>query len=138
MDDIIDLLREHCEHIPVPLDLPTEDDLIDVEEHLYLSLPADYREFLLSVSDVVLGSLEPTTAADRHSHTYIPDVAAEAWSIGLPRHLIPICQHAADYFCIDPDGVIVHWSRGRLTDRQWENIWVWAEQVWLASDTRSR
>lgn len=138
MDEIIDLLRERCADIPVPLDLPTEDDLIDVEEQLFLSLPAEYREFLLNASDVVFGAIEPTTAADPHSHTYIPDVAAEAWNAGLPRHLIPICQQNSDYFCIDPDGVILHWSRGRLSDKQWENIWEWVERVWLASSNNLR
>lgn len=138
MDEIIDTLRERCEKIPVPLDLPTEDDLIDVEEQLFLTLPAEYREFLLSVSDVVYGAIEPTTAADPHSHTYIPDVAAEAWNNGLPRHLIPICQRDAEYFCIDPDGVVLHWSRGRFSDQQWENIWEWVERVWLAGDLSSR
>lgn len=131
MDEIIDTLRERCEQIPVPLDLPTEDDLLDVEEQLFLSLPKDYREFLLNVSDVVYGAIEPTTAADPHSHNYIPEVAAQAWSNGLPRHLIPICQRGAEYFCIDPDGAVSHWSRGRFSEEQWESIWEWAEQVWL-------
>lgn len=136
MDEIIDALREHSEKIPVPLDLPTEDDLIDVEEQLFLTLPTEYREFLLSVSDVVLGAIEPTTAADPHSHTYIPEVAAEAWNSGLPRHLIPICQRGNEYFCIDPDGEVLLWSQGEFLDQQWESIWEWAVQVWLG-ETKS-
>ncbi len=138
MEEIIEALRDRCEKIPVPLDLPTEDDLIDVEEQLFLTLPAEYREFLLSVSDVVFGAVEPTTAADPHAHNYIPDVAAEAWNNGMPRHLIPICQRDTEYFCIDPEGVVMQWSRGRLSDHQWENIWEWAERVWLSGETGPR
>ena len=138
MDEIIDALRERCEQIPVPLELPTEDDLIDVEEQLFLSLPKEYREFLFSVSDVVFGSIEPTTAADAHSHTYIPEVAAEAWNNGLPRHLIPICQRGSEYFCIDPDGIVLRWAHGRLSDQQWESIWEWAERVWLTGGANLR
>jgi hypothetical protein len=134
MDEIISALRERSEQVPVQLDLPTEDDLIDVEEQLFLSLPTEYREFLLSVSDVVYGSLEPTTAADPHSHTYLPDVAAEAWNIGLPRHLIPICQKGEDYFCVDPDGIVHLWSRGKFAEPQWESVWEWASAIWLGDE----
>jgi hypothetical protein len=134
MDEIISALRERSEQVPVQLDLPTEDDLIDVEEQLFLSLPTEYREFLLCVSDVVYGSLEPTTAADPHSHTYLPDVAAEAWNIGLPRHLIPICQKGEDYFCVDPDGIVHLWSRGKFAEPQWESVWEWASAIWLGDE----
>lgn len=134
MDEIISALRERSEQVPVQLDLPTEDDLIDVEEQLFLSLPTEYREFLLSVSDVVYDSLEPTTAADPHSHTYLPDVAAEAWNIGLPRHLIPICQKGEDYFCVDPDGIVHLWSRGKFAEPQWESVWEWASAIWLGDE----
>lgn len=131
MDEVIQELRRLSEPTPVPLDLPTEDDLIDVEEQIYLTLPKEYREFLLLVSDVVLGSIEPATAADRQSHTYLPEMAAEAWMEGLPRYSIPICKVAGGYFCIHEDGVVQKWHQGRLLDQEWESIWVWAYDVWL-------
>lgn len=131
VEEIIQALRERNAPVPVPLDLPTEEDLIDVEERLFLTLPREYREFLLTVSDVIYGSLEPATAADPNSHTYLPDLAAEAWNQGLPRHMIPICQYEGGYFCIDPDGGIHLWKDRRFADPQWENIWYWAEEVWL-------
>ena len=131
MDEIIQALREHSEDVPVPLDLPTEDDLMDVEEHLFLSLPREYREFLLSVSDVIYGSTEPATAADPNSHTYLPDLAADAWNQGLPRHMIPICRNGRGYYCIDPDGGVHLWLDRKFASRQWEGIWAWANEVWL-------
>jgi hypothetical protein len=134
MDEVIQELRERSESTPVTLDLPTEDDLIDVQEQIYLTLPAEYREFLLSVSDVVLGSIEPSTAADRQSHTYLPEVAAEAWQAGLPRYLIPICRVTNGYFCMHEDGVIQKWQQGKLVEQEWESIWQWAYDVWLGQD----
>lgn len=131
MDEIIQALRERNEEVPVPLDLPSEEDLKDVEERLLITLPWEYREFLSSVSDVVYGSIEPATAADPHAHTYLPDLAAEAWDLGMPRHLVPICQSGRGYYCIDPDGVVYLWSEKKLADRDWESIWAWAQEVWL-------
>ena len=34
MEDVIDLLHELAEDVPVPLDLPDEDDLVEIEEAL--------------------------------------------------------------------------------------------------------
>lgn len=131
MEDIIQQLRDRAEEVPVPLDLPTEDDLLDVEEQLFLTLPREYREFLLTASDMVVGSLEPATAADRSSYTYLPEVAAEAWDAGLPRHLIPICRKTSGYYCIDPDGVVLSWMSGRFAEKEWDSVWEWVEEVWL-------
>lgn len=133
MEDIIQALRDRCETVPVPLDLPTEETLIDVEEQMLISLPREYREFLLTVSDVVYGSIEPATAADSHSHTYLPDLAAEAWNLGLPRHAIPICKHDRHYYCIDPEGTVCLWTPKGFTEQEWESIWEWASEVWLKS-----
>ena len=40
IDEVLDLLREHNEPVPVPLELPDEDRLVEIEEELLLSLPA--------------------------------------------------------------------------------------------------
>lgn len=131
MDEIVQELRDRAEPTPVPLDLPSEEDLLDVEQQILLTLPRDYREFMLCVSDVVLGSIEPATAADPQSHTYLPDMAADAWDAGLPRDLIPICQAPAGYFCINQDGLIRRWQHGEIEDKEWESIWDWVCDVWL-------
>lgn len=131
MDAVIEELRSKSEETPVKLDLPTEDDLLNVEEQIFLTLPAEYREFLLSVSDVVLGSVEPATAADPHAHTYLPDMAAEAWLAGLPRHLIPVCEVTGGYYCIDDNGLVGKWQNGKFSEEEWESIWDWACDIWL-------
>ncbi|NLD15392.1 MAG: SMI1/KNR4 family protein [Gammaproteobacteria bacterium] len=133
MEDVIELLREHNQPVPVPLELPTDDDLLDVQEQILIHLPHELREFLLEVSDVVYGHLEPVTASDPHSHTYLPEVAATAWDLGLPRHLVPLCQEGDLYFAVEPDGEVLCWSvrEGDYLDDEWESVWHWARDYWL-------
>ena len=126
MEDVIELLIEANEPVPVPLELPDEDQLIVIEEELSLSLPDDLRVFLLTVSDVVCGSVEPTTVTDPSSHTYLPEMAAMAWSIGLP-----ICEDQGAYYFIDQEGGVGFWD-GEIGDDAWESIWHWCREVWLA------
>ena len=63
MEDILELLQERNQKVPVPLDLPDYDDLVDVEEAILISLPDEYKQFLLEASDIVCGSIEPATCA---------------------------------------------------------------------------
>lgn len=136
MEDVIELLREHAESIPVPLELPNDDDLLDIQEQLLLHIPYDFREFLLLVSDVVLGHLEPVTASDPHCHTYLPEVTATAWELGLPRHCLPLCQEGDNYYAVDPEGQVLFWSYATQEfdeDLSWESVWHWARDCWLAS-----
>ena len=131
MHDVIEKLRELNEDIPVPLELPDFDQLVEVEEQLLIPIPSDLKEYLLHASDVVYGSLEPVTASDPGSHCYLPEVAAHAWSIGVPRELIPICQLGEDFYCISQEGEVVFWQDGELCEDGWESFWHWVEQVWL-------
>lgn len=133
MEEILELLRDHNVQVPVPLELPDEDRLVEIEEEILLPIPRDVRSFLLEASDVIYGSLEPVTAADPYSHTYLPEVTATAWAHGVPRHLLPICEDHGDYYCSEPEGEIVYWRNGELTDDTWPSIWQWARDVWLES-----
>ena len=85
MEEIIEQLREANEPVPVPLELPDEDLLVEIEEQLFIDIPFVFKEFLLTVSDVVYGSLEPVTVTDPQSHTYLPDVAANASAASTAR-----------------------------------------------------
>lgn len=135
MEDVIELLRERNETVPVPLDLPDVDDLVVIQEELLIHLPYDYKEFLLTVSDVICGSIEPATVADPQSHTHLPDIAAQAWDIGVPRYLIPICEHRGNYYCIAQDGEVSLWTPETEGEGEetWNSIWQWAREVWLES-----
>lgn len=133
MEDVIDELRERNEPVPVPLELPDEETLVEIEEQLFISLPFELREFLLNVSDVVYGSLEPVTAADPQSHTYLPDVAANAWDAGLPRDMLPICQDGDDYYVVSIEDEVMLWDAetGEYSDQTWDSVWYWVRDVWL-------
>lgn len=133
MNDVIEKLQELNEPVPVPLELPSFDQLVDVEEQILIPLPADLKEYLLEASNVIFGSIEPVTVADPYSHTYLPEVTSYAWSIGLPRELVPICQISDDFYCIDQDGQIHFWQNGDFTEDPWDSFWDWAEDVWLHS-----
>ena len=136
MEDIIEQLRECNEPVSVTLELPDEDLLVEIEEQLYMSIPADMRVYLLEVSDVVYGALEPVTVTDERSHTFLPDVAAQAWNVGMPRHLLPVCAYGEGFYCIDPDGKVQYWDGHDLGpdangESEWDSIWHWVQQVWL-------
>lgn len=133
MQETLKRLRASHQPIPVALELPDHDQLVDVEEELLLQIPRDMRDYLLHGSDVVYGSLEPVTAADPHSHTYLPEVAAVAWSVGLPRHLVPLCEVNGNYYCVEPDGEVRFWRDDELTDESWSDVWQWVREVWLES-----
>lgn len=135
MEDVIELLREQSENIPVPLELPEEEDLVLIEEELFLPLPFEFREFLLKVSDVVYGTIEPVTVADPQSHTYLPEVAAMAWSLGVSRELIPLCETANGYYCVSPEGEVsfINPDTGEIGEDEWPSIWHWVKDVWLES-----
>ena len=135
MEEIIEELRERNEPVPVPLELPDEEMLVDVQEQILIHLPFVLREYLLTVSDVVYGRLEPVTASDPHAHTYLPEVASVAWDRGLPRDLVPLCQDGDDYYAVDAEGEVFLWqaASGELAEETWETVWHWCRDVWLES-----
>ncbi|NLC99640.1 MAG: SMI1/KNR4 family protein [Gammaproteobacteria bacterium] len=136
MEEVIDELRERNEPVPVALELPDEECLVEIQEQILIHLPFALREFLLTVSDVVYGRLEPVTASDPHSHTYLPEVTSTAWDLGLPRNLIPLCYDAPIYYVVDDEeGEVLAWDEEsqEMQDETWESVWHWVRDVWLES-----
>lgn len=133
MEDVLDELRERALDLAVPLELPDEDTLVEIEEQILIPIPYEFREFLLQVSDVVYGSMEPVTVTDAQTHTYLPEVAATAWDLGFPRELVPLCEHHGEYYGVAEDGEVVRWADGEVTEDSWPSVWLWARDVWLES-----
>lgn len=135
MEDVIEQLREANEPVPVALELPDEDLLVEIQELLLIHIPDDMKAFLLTVSDVVYGSLEPVTVTDPQSHTYLPEVAANAWDAGMPREYVPLCQDGDNYYAVEEDGTVLLWDGDEeaVTDETWDSVWTWARDVWLES-----
>ena len=121
--------------VAVPLELPEEECLVEIQEQILIHIPFGLREFLLTVSDVVYGHLEPVTASDPNAHTYLPEVTATAWDLGVPRWLVPICQDGRNYYVVDPEGEVFLWEADteELADESWETVWHWVRDVWLES-----
>ncbi|WP_086929343.1 SMI1/KNR4 family protein [Agarilytica rhodophyticola] len=132
MEEILEELRELSEDVSVALELPTEDDLVLIEEEILISLPHALRVFLLEASDIIYGSIEPVTAADPRSHTHLPEVAAQAWSMGMPREYIPIAEYDGGYACIAEDGKVSFWSSNGMLENKWDDFWLWCRDVWMA------
>ncbi|MEI6858492.1 MAG: SMI1/KNR4 family protein [Shewanella sp.] len=133
MHEIIEQLQELSETVPTPLELPTFEQIVVVEEEILMPLPAELKEYLLYASDVIYGTLEPVTASDPYSHTYLAEVTAYAWSIGMSREYVAICQQGNRFYCIDQEGQVMLWSEDDLESETWESFWQWAEEVWLQS-----
>ena len=136
MEEVIEQLRELNEPVPVPLELPEEETLVEIQEQILIHLPFALREFLLQVSDVVYGRLEPVTASDPQSHTYLPEVAATAWSLGVPREFVPLCEDQGNYYVVEEDGTVLLWEADTTEineDESWESVWHWVRDVWLES-----
>ncbi len=133
MNEVVDALREQAQAVSVPLEKPQMEDIVDVEEQILIGLPTEFREFLIEVSDIIFGTIEPVTVMDPNSHTYLVEVCATAWDLGLPRHLVPICHSTDGHYCIDTDGEISLWQDGEFSEQIWDSIWDWAEEVWLNS-----
>lgn len=131
MERVIEALREANQAGHFGLELPDEDMLVEIEEAILLPLPGDLRTYLLEASDVVIGHLEPVTAADPRSHTYLPEMTSVAWSVGLPREYIPVCEYDGGYACIGQDGKVLFWANGDMQGEEWDDLWDWCEEVWL-------
>jgi hypothetical protein len=133
MNEIVDLLREKNQDRFASIELPDEDDLVVIQEQLLLHLPADLKDFLLSVSDVVYGAIQPVTVTDEHAASHLPDMTFIAWDRGMPRELIPICELLEGYYFIAQEGYISAWTpkHGVNEEIHWDSIWGWCEDVWL-------
>jgi hypothetical protein len=132
IEAIIDLLKERAIDSPFTLPRPSDDDLVVIEEVILLPIPKSIKIFLLEVSTLIIGSLEPITANDPRAHTHLPDLTAQAWSEGLPRDCMPICQKSPQaYYCSNMYGEIRLWENNDFLDEQWDDIWEWAERIWM-------
>lgn len=131
MNEIVDELRERNEDRFGSVELPDLDTLVEVEEQLLIGLPNDFKEYLLTLSDVVYGTIEPVTASDPQMHSYLPEVAAVAWDAGVPRETIPICEYQGNYFIVTQEGEVQYWVDGEIQEHEWESVWKWIEDVWL-------
>jgi hypothetical protein len=130
LDEVIRELRKLNEPVPKPRRLPTDSEVEQAQAALGVTFHPDYRKYLLAASDVVFGTTEPCTLVGG-GHTNFASVAADAWAMGVPRHLVPICEDNGDYFCMNGAGEVVFWSHDGTTDERWSDLATWIKRVWI-------
>lgn len=133
MEDVIEQLEAVNQSVPIPLEPASDDDILNAEEAILLPLPAEYKHFLETVSHIIYGRIEPCTVSDSSSHTYLPEVTANAWDIGIPRDVFVICEAQEGYYCMDDKGQIGLWHNGQFNQETWDSIWQWAKDIWLSN-----
>jgi hypothetical protein len=126
-------LRAVNQHVPDPPRLPTEEEVAAAEAETGIAFHPDYRQFLLTASDVVLGTLEPASVVPGSGHLYLPPLARAAWDMmHVPKHLLPICEDNGDYFCMTQSGSITFWSHdGMFAPETWPDLATWIKEVWI-------
>lgn len=133
-NEIATALLEASVDTAFPLEQPDMDAIVDAQEAMLIHIPPEFRDYLLQCSHVIYGHLEPVTVADPNSHTYLPEVAAEAWAQGLPREFIPLCVDGEQIYCVDDGGVVYLWQPDTEDlEEVAENIWFWVRDIWLES-----
>ncbi|NVK10944.1 MAG: SMI1/KNR4 family protein [Gammaproteobacteria bacterium] len=131
MEDIIEQLHEIAEETPVPLEEACFDDIVDAEEQILLPLSREFKTFLLECSHITYGRYEPVSVSDPSSHTYLPEVTANAWANGIPRDHVPLCEYGEDMFVIRPDGEVQLFIQFESVETYWPSIWHWVDEVWI-------
>jgi hypothetical protein len=131
LEEIIRELRERNEPVPKPLHLPTAQEVEEAQRKLRVTFHPDYRRYLLEASDVVYGALEPATVTPGSGHTELIGIAQDAWELGVPRSLIPLCEDNGDYYCMNKAGQVVFWSHDGLADERWADLATWIKEVWI-------
>jgi len=132
LTDVFDRLRQINRPVPKPLRLPTDSEVESVEAMLGLSFHPDFRRYLLEVSDVVFGTIEPVTITSSEASTDLVSVTNDGrkyWN--LPSDYVPICESNSDLYCVTPDGKVVFWPHDGASDENWPNLATWIEEVWI-------
>lgn len=120
---------------PRPDLLPNVDAVRHLEEQTGINFPPEFRRYLLEASDIGFATLEPVTAVNPGCHTYFLKVLADARVMGVPAHLVPLCEDNSDFFCVTPSGEVVYWDHNGTTDERWTSIAAWIDAVWIGENT---
>lgn len=128
---VIAELRKLNRPVPIPIRLPDENDIEQIERELEVTFHSDYRTFLLEASDVVYGALEPATVTNPNSHTYLPKICTSAWAMGVSKELLPICEDNGNYYCMSSEGEIIYWAHDGWSDEKWKDLATWIQKVWI-------
>ncbi len=142
---IVDQLRElEAEHLQEQqllygrvekrLQPPSADAVDEAEKAIGVHFHPDFRRYLLEVSDVEVGAIDPVRVTHWAPYSDLRSLAKAAWEeFGISRALVPICYSNADLYCVTEDGRVVFWSHDvdGLTGEEWPTIANWIKRVWV-------
>jgi hypothetical protein len=132
LDQAITELRKRNQKVPLPLRLPSRNEIQESEKRLGLRFHPDFVHYLLYASDIVYGTKEPVTITRPAAHTHLESVARDGWTkMELPKNLLPICEDNGDYFCMEQSGRVVYWSHDGVTNESWPDLATWIAEVWI-------
>lgn len=130
---VVALIRSLNANVPLPQQLPTEENILEFESLVGFEFPEDFKNFLLYVSDVSYSVLSPVQITNPNAHNFFPDILESAREYGVPSGYIPFCEDNADFYCMNNEGEIFYWSSDSMdfNEEKWISIWDWIEQVWI-------
>ena len=107
LDEAFLKLRDANEPVPIPLRLPTPEEVDAAERDIRIPFHSDYRRFQLEASNVVVGVLEPfVVLPDMMPYLDLRKKVEDARQIGAPKDVLPICGDNGDYFYLDRAGQV--------------------------------
>lgn len=121
--------------------LPTTQEIDGVEAVLGVCLPPSYRAYLMTISNVLVGSYWPLSIHHEMTGGRLLDQTRDLRAIGLPTFLLPFeTSQDDDAFCFDlrsvgPEFAVVRWVHddGSFATYRWSNFLCWAQDEWLPS-----
>ena len=118
------------------LRLPDEALIRRYEAATGLTFSADYRLFLMTVSNAFVGTLYPLILNDEMggTHDELLTTLQEARAEGIPPDWLPICADNGDYYCLTPTGIVRFWSHNGSTSEAWPDLATWAWEVWVSGN----
>lgn len=128
----ISILKKVRLNLPAKQALP-DDNLLDIyQKDMGVRFPEDYRTFLKEASDSIFGGKDALMVTSARSHPRELIVTAkEAWSIGVPRTWIPICEDNGNYYCVLDSGEVRYWSHDGISMESWPTVGDWIKNVWI-------
>lgn len=124
--------------------LPTTEEVQQIEHQLDVVFPPTYRTFLLEYSNISFGTFEMlrVNPSEEDSYLSIQNVVADARRYyHLPESLLPFLEDNGDYYCFNleshaPECQVVYWSHDGLTNEKWLNFLDWVEKCWIDEYSR--
>lgn len=133
IDEVILLLKEKDEPVPIPLRVHTEEEVLAAEKDLSFKFPEQYRKFMLEASYVTYGTREPgLVLPDLQPYCCLRTMTRDGWDSGVPQDFIVFCEDNGNYFTINEKGNIGYYDHDDSTHNVCNGDFKdWVIESWL-------